>query len=186
MKGFKRENQLLSLCGLNCGLCPMLLSGHCGGCGRGNQPCAIAKCSLNHGSPEYCFACKEYPCPRYQDMAPYDSFITHRRQREDLERVQRIGIAQYNQEQQEKSKLLHLLLEKYNDGRRKNFFCLAVNLLELSEIQEALAQARKDPGFTSLPEREKSAYIVQQLQHKAGERGLELKLRKKKRTCARK
>ena len=23
MKGFKRENQLLSLCGLNCGLCPM-------------------------------------------------------------------------------------------------------------------------------------------------------------------
>ena len=25
MKGFKRENRLLSLCGLNCGLCTMYL-----------------------------------------------------------------------------------------------------------------------------------------------------------------
>ena len=25
MKGFERKNQLFSLCGLNCGLCPMLL-----------------------------------------------------------------------------------------------------------------------------------------------------------------
>ena len=30
MKGFIRKNQLFSLCGLNCGLCPMLLGGHCG------------------------------------------------------------------------------------------------------------------------------------------------------------
>lgn len=27
MKGFKRNNQLLSLCGLNCGLCPMHIDG---------------------------------------------------------------------------------------------------------------------------------------------------------------
>ena len=34
MKGFERENQLFSLCGLNCGLCPMFLGNHCGGCGN--------------------------------------------------------------------------------------------------------------------------------------------------------
>lgn len=44
MNGFQRKNQLLSLCGLNCGLCPMLLGNHCGGCGNGNQSCKIAKC----------------------------------------------------------------------------------------------------------------------------------------------
>ena len=33
MKGFNRQNQLLSLCGLNCGLCPMNLDKHCPGCG---------------------------------------------------------------------------------------------------------------------------------------------------------
>ena len=49
MKGFERKNQLFSLCGLNCGLCPMFLGKHCGGCGNGNQSCGIAKCSLEHG-----------------------------------------------------------------------------------------------------------------------------------------
>ena len=43
MKGFVRENQLLSLCGLNCGLCPMFLGKYCGGCGNGNQSCSIAR-----------------------------------------------------------------------------------------------------------------------------------------------
>ncbi len=59
MKGFKRENRLLSLCGLNCGLCTMKLGGHCGGCGNGNQSCKIARCSLEHGGVEYCFQCPE-------------------------------------------------------------------------------------------------------------------------------
>ena len=77
MKGFERKNQLFSLCGLNCGLCPMLLGNYCGGCGNGNQSCKIAKCSLAHGEIEYCYECKQYPCEKYQHIDKYDSFITH-------------------------------------------------------------------------------------------------------------
>ena len=36
MKGFNRENQSFSLCGLNCGLCPMHLNKYCPGCGGGS------------------------------------------------------------------------------------------------------------------------------------------------------
>lgn len=56
MKGFERKDQLVSLCGLNCGLCTMHLGGYCPGCGggAGNQGCAIARCSLEHGGVEYC------------------------------------------------------------------------------------------------------------------------------------
>ena len=48
MKGFEREDQLFSLCGLNCGLCSMHLGGYCPGCGggAGNQACAIARCAM--------------------------------------------------------------------------------------------------------------------------------------------
>lgn len=48
MKNFKRNYPLFSLCGLNCGLCPMHLNNYCPGCGggAGNQPCTIARCSL--------------------------------------------------------------------------------------------------------------------------------------------
>ena len=52
MKGFVRNNQYLSLCGLNCKLCPMNLAGHCSGCGVDNQSCKIAKCSIEHGKIE--------------------------------------------------------------------------------------------------------------------------------------
>lgn len=84
MKGFERKNQLFSLCGLNCGLCPMFLGKHCGGCGNGNQSCGIAKCSLEHGKIEYCYECESYPCEKYRYIDKYDSFITHKRQKADL------------------------------------------------------------------------------------------------------
>lgn len=122
MKGFTRENQMFSLCGLNCGLCPMFIGKYCGGCGNGNQSCKIARCSLEHGRPEYCYECEGYPCEKYEHVDGFDSFITHRRQKGDLEKAQRIGIAAYNAEQSEKAQILQNLLDNFNDGRRKNFF----------------------------------------------------------------
>lgn len=50
--------------------------------------------------------------------------------------ARKIGVCAYNREQAEKVQILNQLLEHYNDGRRKTFFCLAVNLLELSELRE--------------------------------------------------
>ena len=77
MKGFERKNQLFSLCGLNCGLCPMRLGNYCGGCGNGNQSCGIAKCSLEHGKIEYCYVnsirnrCKIY------DITPNNTLFSN-------------------------------------------------------------------------------------------------------------
>lgn len=179
MKGFKRENQLLSLCGLNCGLCPMHLGGHCGGCGHGNQSCKIARCSLTQGQIEYCYECVHYPCENYSEIEKQDSFITHRRQKADLERAQRIGTGAYNREQEEKIQLLHHLLSTCNDGRRKSFFCVAVNLLELSDIREAVEKAEKDGTFSLLPIKERCAYMTDVFQKIACRKNISLKLNKK-------
>lgn len=176
MKGFERENQLLSLCGLNCGLCPMFLGEYCGGCGNGNLSCAIARCSLEQGKIEYCSECSNYPCEKYNGCQEFDSFITHRRQLADLERVKEIGIDAYNREQAEKRQILNHLLENYNDGRKKNFFCVAVNLLELPELREAMEQLG---AADELPGKEKSKYAAEVLQKIADRRNIELKLRKK-------
>ena len=139
MKGFHRDNQLFSLCGLNCGLCPMHLNKYCPGCGggEGNQSCKIAKCSLEHDGVEYCFRCREYPCEKYEHIDEFDSFITHSNRKADLKKAREIGIEAYNAEQTEKTELLNLLLANYNDGRKKTLFCVAVNLLELQEINDA-------------------------------------------------
>lgn len=171
MKGFTRNNPYFSLCGLNCKLCPMNLSGHCGGCGFGNQSCPIARCSLEHGKPEYCFQCPEYPCERYADIDKFDSFVTHRNQKADLEKMQKIGEEIYNAGQTEKRLILDRLLTYYNDGRKKTLFCLAVNLLPLEDLNDVFS---KDDLL--LPIKERARLMEKRIRDKSS---IELKLRKK-------
>ena len=155
----------------------MRLEGHCGGCGRGNQSCGIARCSLTQGKIEYCYACAHYPCERYQNMADYEFFIVHRNQKADLEKAQRIGIDAYNREQEEKVRILELLLSTCNDGRRKTLFCLAVNLLELSDVRAIVEQLMAADLSTT---KERAVYAAALLQKAADEKGISLKLNRKK------
>lgn len=158
----------------------MHLGSYCGGCGNGNQTCKIARCSLEHGKVSYCNECKEYPCDKYQHIDDYDSFITHRRRRADLARAQRIGIDAYNLEQQEKVQILSWLLSNYNDGRKKNFYCVAVNLLELAELREAVDRIRSIDGLSALPAKEQCRAAAEVIQKIAERRDVELKLNRKK------
>jgi hypothetical protein len=181
MKDFNRTNFSFSLCGLNCRLCPMHLDGHCPGCGggAGNQSCAIAKCSLLHDKVEYCFLCPEYPCRRYEGIEEYDSFITHQRQLRDNARAQEIGIEAYNEEQTQKVKILQTLLSDYNDGRRKTFYCAAINLLPLRDIENVMKQVVENTSLNNFTLKEKAEYVVSLMQNIAIQRGLVLGLRKK-------
>lgn len=177
MKGFSRKNQLFSLCGLNCGLCSMRLGGHCGGCGNGNQSCKIARCGMEHGNVEYCYECPCYPCKTYEKIDEYDSFITHRKRRADMERMREIGAGRYNAEQEEKVRLLEYLLSSCNDGRRKTLFCLAVNLLELSDVRAVVDQLAASDLSTV---KERAAHAAALLQKAADAQGISLKLNRKK------
>ena len=182
MKDFERSNQFLSLCGLNCGLCPMLISKNCPGCGggKGNQSCKIARCSMEHGRIEYCFQCGDYPCEKYSHMDAFDSFITHRNQKTDLEKASRIGIEKYNEEQKEKMQILAHLLSEYNDGRKKTLFCAAVNLLALSDLRELLSRLESYDESVGCTIKERSAFASKLMKETASQRGIELALRKKK------
>ena len=182
MKGFNRPNQLFSLCGLNCGLCPMFLNKNCPGCGGGdgNQSCKIARCSLGHDGVEYCFQCSEYPCEKYDHIDDFDSFITHQSRKADLEKARCFGIEAYNVEQVEKAKILDFLLSNYNDGRKKTLFCVAVNLLDLQDLKAALLEIECKPDMKTLTLKEKSAFVENLLQTAASNKNIELKLHKKK------
>ncbi|MEG0240611.1 DUF3795 domain-containing protein [Anaerorhabdus sp.] len=175
MDKFTRNNQYLSLCGLNCSLCSMNLGKYCPGCGQGcgNQLCAIARCSMKKSNFEYCIECNEYPCTYYHDIDKYDSFITHQNQKSNLEKIKTMGSDTYNQEQIEKREILEFLLEHYNDGCRKTFYCLAINLLELNDIRSVIKSSEQ------LESNERTNFIVNAFKQLSSEQEIELKLRKK-------
>lgn len=180
MKDYQRRTPLFSLCGLNCGLCTMYIGGYCPGCGggAGHQPCAVIRCSRDHGGVEYCFQCSDYPCGRLRDFTAYDSFITHQGLLRDLEEAKRIGLDAYLAGQAEKRAMLQELLDHYNDGRKKSFFCTAVNLLDLADLKTVMAQLAADvPPEAAV--KEKAALAAAAFQAMAATRNLTLKLHKK-------
>ena len=97
----------------------------------------------------------------------------------DMGKASQIGIPAYNAEQEEKRKLLDFLLSHYNDGHRKNLFCVAVNLLTIKEIENILQTVKSDKDFQSMGKKEQASVIAKLLQDIAAPKGIELKLRKK-------
>jgi hypothetical protein len=159
----------------------MKLDGYCPGCGggAGNQGCAIAKCSLRQGGLEYCFQCGEYPCEKYDNTEAFDSFITHRNQLKDMEKAQKTGMEQYHSDLHKKAEILRYLLLDYNDGRHKSFFCIAVNLLEIQDLNAVMEQISHETCGGNLSIKEKSAVAARLLQSVAEQRSVVLKLNKK-------
>ena len=140
-KEFKRTDNLFSLCGLNCNLCPMFVRKQCGGCFSDSPcylTCPIAPCSVEHGGVEYCFECGEYPCDKYDGIDLNDSLISHKNQLKDMEKAKTMGIEKYKEEQLAKKNILDKMLKDYDDGHSDVFFCLAVNLLELYDLMELM------------------------------------------------
>lgn len=176
MRDYRRSDPDFSLCGLCCTLCPMhRMERGCPGCGggEGHQGCAVIRCALEHGGPESCALCPDFPCSRLTEAARFDSFVPHRNQLEHLSRWAAASEA-FRAELAEKSRLLTTLLEHYNDGRRRSFFCTAVNLLPAGDT--AATVERLD---SSLPLKARAARAVRLLNQAAEDRDIPLKLNKK-------
>ena len=181
MKGFTRTETRFSLCGLNCTLCSMHLGGYCPGCGggAGNQSCAMAKCSLEHGGVSFCWECPEYPCSRYEGFDDGDSFVPHRNQQQDIALARTLGLDTYLAQLEEKRTILDVLLAHYNDGRRKTLFNTAVYLLPLDDLQSVMSALDSRPELAGLPIKERALAAVELLQETADRRNISLKLNKK-------
>lgn len=86
-------------------------------------------------------------------------------------KAQEMGIEAYNAEQHRKVKILKTLLSDYNSGRRKTFYCVAVNLLPLNDVENV--------SFRGQTAKEKEEEIASLFQDIAAQQGVVLKLRKK-------
>ena len=181
MKGFTREETRFSLCGLNCCLCSMYLGGYCPGCGggAGNQSCAIARCSLEHGGVRFCWECPEYPCSRHEGLDDWDSFVPHRNRRQDIARARAVGLDAYLTRLEEKRAIWEKLLARYNDGRRKTLFNTAVYLLPLEDLHSVMASLDSQPELAERSVKERALAAVELLQEAADRRAISLKLNKK-------
>ena len=70
-------------------------------------------------------------------------------------------------------------MSRYNDGRRKTLYCLAVNPLEPDDLKGDLRETESNPEPAALAPKERAAYMAGLLQKLAGKRDLRLETAEK-------
>jgi len=180
----------IACCGLDCGLCPVYYTkgpSRCPGCCgpdffNKHPSCSIITCCVKKYSFETCAECAEFPCSKINKWDKYDSFISHRVSLLNLRLIKEEGIENFKTQQKKRMEILEDMLENFNEGRSKSFFCIATALLPIEDLEQALMKSNeqiKNEGIDLKDLKAKSKILKAFLNQYADKREIESKLRRK-------
>jgi hypothetical protein len=185
MKDYSRKEPSFSLCGLNCALCPRFHTegpSRCLGCGGSDfslkhPTCAVVSCNKKHDFVEFCFECSAYPCKRYTQPNLLDSFISYKMVGQHMAEAEG-DLFQYLKKLKRKQQILEDLIINFNEGKSKGFYCLAVNLLPLSDLEEIVLVIKSSEGISQMSRAELVKKAKSLITLKAQASQIDLTLRK--------
>jgi hypothetical protein len=135
---------------------------------------------------EVCAQCDEFPCTKFDssilDGGEYDSFLTYKKAYQNLTFIRNHGVKKFIEQQNQRIKLLKTMLNNFDEGRSKSFYCLAATLLPIEGIEHALDEANqklKVDRSKGNNRKVKAKMLKAVLYGLAAKEGIELKLRKK-------
>ena len=180
----------IACCGLDCGLCPVYYTkgpSRCPGCCgpdffNKHPSCSIITCCVKKHSFETCAECAEFPCSKINKWDKRDSFISHRVSLLNLRLIKEEGIENFKTQQKKRVEILEDILENFNEGRSKSFFCIATALLPIEDLEQALMKSNeqiKNEGIDLKDLKAKSKILKAFLNQYADKGEIELKLRRK-------
>jgi hypothetical protein len=180
----------VACCGLDCGLCPVYYTkgpSKCPGCCgpdffNKHPSCSIITCCVKNYDFETCADCDEYPCSKIDKWDKYDSFISHKVSLSNLEFIKEKGLEQFVVQQNRRIELLNTMLEEFNEGRSKSFYCIATALLPVNDLENALQESKqeiKEEKIDANDLKAKSKILRSNISKLANSKSIELKLKKK-------
>jgi hypothetical protein len=143
--------------------------------------CPFITCAVKKKGVEFCWDCVEnQTCEKWQKHRQagkeYDSFKSYQKLEDDIQYIKNNGIKAYNEQQKIREHLLLRLLKEYNEGRSKSYYCIAATVMNIGELENALAEA--DIVSKSADIKEKTKFMHSLLDAVALKKGYYLKLRK--------
>lgn len=181
-----KNNCTIGCCGIDCGLCPRYhtnANSACPGCGGLNfkdkhPSCGFITCCVVKKEFEVCSDCNDFPCKRFEsEKNGVDSFVTHKNVFPNLDYIKNNGISKFIEQQEIRMNILTYLLEHFDDGRSKSFFCLSCTLLPLDNLLEIDGYVKELPEMINI--KEKNKLIRDLLTATANSLNIKLILRKK-------
>jgi Zn-finger protein len=145
----------IGVCGLDCGLCPRYYTAgpsRCPGCGGPNflkkhPSCSFITCCVKKNNFEVCADCPNFPCSKFKsekDIQEYEgssSYPPYKKIMLNLNYIKEYGIEDFIDTQKKRIRLLEKLIQDFDDGRSRSFFCKATALLDIKSIEDSLIKA---------------------------------------------
>jgi hypothetical protein len=145
-------------CGLDCGLCPRHYTvgpSRCPGCCGPDffikrPTCSFITCCVKKKGLETCAECQDFPCSKfksdeeYQQMKLSSSYPPDRKILSNLIFIKEKGMTNFVEQQQRQIGLLETMIENFDDGRSRSFFCKAAALLDFTNIQNSINKATQE------------------------------------------
>jgi hypothetical protein len=177
----------IGICGLSCRLCPTYntdAKSKCDGCKSEDRMavgCPFITCAIKKKGIEFCWDCEQdETCEKWMKHRnagkKVDSFKCYQKLEDDIAFIQKNGVNEFEKLQKMREKLLEEMLQEFNEGRSKSYYCIAATILEIGELKEALTKARKDSTGLEIKDKSKVFHLI--LNELAERKNYYLKLRK--------
>ncbi len=151
-----KTHPTIGVCGLDCGLCPRYYTvgpSRCPGCGgpgflEKHPSCSFITCCVKKKGLEACGQCPEFPCPKFESEEQYEreessSYPPARNVLPNLRFIRERGLVEFIRRQGKRIALLETMIDRYDDGRSRSFFCRAAALLDPEGLKRCLEKAKK-------------------------------------------
>ena len=177
----------LGCCGLDCGLCPRFYTNgasRCPGCCgpdffNKHPSCGFITCCVKNKGLEVCSECSDFPCNKFDKWfgnQAFDSFLTHKKTEPNHLFIKEKGLKKFIQKQQERIKLIEIMIKEFDDGRSKSFYCINATLVSIQGIKNSIEKAREKTKNDDL--KTKAKILKDLLKETAKKEKVELKLNK--------
>jgi len=176
----------VGICGLSCRLCPAYhreTPSRCAGCKSESRMivgCTFINCAVKKRGIEFCWLCRENKsCEKWRkhrDMGKlHDSFVCYQKLEDNISFIQEYGVAEFEKQQKSRERILGEMLKEFNEGRSKSYYCIAATVLEIEDLEESLAEARRQ-ATGLVPKKARILHAL--LDRVADRKKLSLRLRK--------
>ena len=143
--------------------------------------CTFIRCAIKQKEVEFCWDCEEREiCEKWnkhRDASKHvDSFVCYQKLEDNIRFIQEKNVEAFETEQRIRERVLKAMLDEFNEGRSKTFYCIASTVLEIKELEHALNDAKKQSKGLNI--KEKAKVLHQILDNIAKRKNYYLKLRK--------
>jgi hypothetical protein len=143
--------------------------------------CPFITCAVKRKGIEYCGFCSENrACDNWRGHRAFslehDTFVCYQSLENNIAFIRKNGLELFEKVQRIREQLLNEMLEGFNEGRSKRYYCNAATVLKIEELETILVQAKKDA--TDLDIKEKSRIMHSILNETAEKNQYCLSLRK--------